>query len=57
MQLIGKQKSLRTSIRPTEDFHVLTIEVQPIFKHMNSIRNEIRVSRDRFLGSFISMYL
>jgi len=26
-------------------------------QHMNSIRNEIRVSRDRHLGSFISMYL
>jgi len=31
MQLIGKQKSLRTSIRPTEDFHVLTLEIQPVF--------------------------
>jgi len=31
MQLIGNQNSLRTWIRPTEDFHVVTLELQPVF--------------------------
>jgi len=30
MQLIGNQNSLRTCVRPTEDFHVLTHEIQPV---------------------------
>jgi len=30
MQLIGNQKSLRTSFRPTEGARVLTLDVQPI---------------------------
>jgi len=31
MQLIGNQNSLRTGFRPTEDFHLLTLELQPVF--------------------------
>jgi len=48
MQLIGNQNSLRTCVRPTDDFRVLTLEVHPICSvyELNTrlaLSNEIRV--------------
>jgi len=48
MQLIGIKNSLRTRLRPTEDFRLLTLEVQPICSVYEldkrlALSNDIRV--------------
>ena len=60
MQLIGNQRSLRTCVRPTEVFHVLTLEIQPISSVYEvdtrlALSNAIRVYRRTF--KFIHNYI
>jgi len=49
MQLIGNQNSLRTWVRPTEIFRLLTLDIQTIrsvYEHetRRALSNEIRVN-------------
>jgi len=48
MQLIGKENSLRTWVRPTEDVRLLKLEIHPIssvyvLRKRLALSNEIRV--------------